>query len=102
MEIKIGKYTLRSDRFCAWIDKDYLNKENGKIYQRRVAGYCRDFGTLLDDFIDNGVKESDATEVKQLLAEIESVTKDAKKIARAAYKGDFAIVRNAPKEKKEK
>lgn len=98
MEIKIGKYTLRSDRFCAWLDKEY-KQENGKIVQRRVSGYYRDFGLLLDDFIDTKVKESDANDMKQALAEIESAMKDAKKIARAAYKGDFTIVRNTPKEK---
>ena len=98
MEIKIGKYTLRSDRFCAWLDKEY-KQENGKIVQRRVSGYHQDIGLLLDDFIDTKVKESDAKDMKQVLAEIDSAMKDAKKIARAAYKGDFAIVRNTPKEK---
>lgn len=96
MEIKIGKYTLRSDRFCAWLDKEY-KQENGKIVQRRVSGYHRDIGLLLDDFIDTKVKESDARDMKQALAEIESAMKDAKKIARAAVKADFQIVRNKEK-----
>ena len=90
MEITSGKYTLKSDRFCVWIEQE-VKTEKGKIRHQRITGFYRDFGLLLDNFIDLRVKDSDASDMKQLLAEIESATKDAKKIAREAYKGKFAL-----------
>lgn len=98
MEIKIGRYTLKSDRFSCFIEQEFT-QENGKVGQRRVTGYFRDIGSLLDDFIDTRTKDSDATELKQVLAEIESALKDAKKIARESVKADFQIIRNLGKEK---
>ena len=90
MEIKIGKYTLKSDYFCCWLNQE-VKTGKGKISQKRITGYYRDIGLLLDDFIDMRVKDSDASSMKQVLAEIEQATKDAKKIAREAYKGKFAL-----------
>lgn len=90
MEIRIGKFTLKSDRFCAWIEQE-VKTEKGKSRHQRITGYYRDFGLLLDNFIDLRTKDSEASELKQVLAEIESATKDAKKIAREAYKGKFAL-----------
>lgn len=96
MELKIGKYTLKSDKFCAWLEKE-CKTEQGKTTQRRVTGYFRDFNLLLDDFIDTKVKESDASDMKQALAEIDSALKDAKRIAKETVKADFHIVRERSK-----
>lgn len=90
MKIKTGKFTLKSDRFGAWIEQE-VKTEKGKTRHQRITGYYRDFGLLLDNFIDLRTKDSDASDMKQVLAEIESATKDAKKIAREAYKGKFAL-----------
>ena len=90
MEITSGKYTLKSDRFCAWVEQE-VKMDNGKIRHQRITGFYRDIGLLLDNFIDLRVKDSDATDLKQVLAEIEAAMKDAKKIAREAYKGKFAL-----------
>ena len=98
MEVKVGKYTLKADRYGAWLEQEFKN-EKGKIAQRRVSGYFRDLGALLDDFIDTRVKDSDANDMKQVLAEIDSALKDAKRIAREAVKADFHIVRTKEKEK---
>lgn len=99
MEIKIGRYTLQSDRYCCFIEQEFKN-DKGKIAQRRVSGYFRDLGALLDDFIDTRVKDSDANNMKQVLAEIDSALKDAKRIARETIKADFHIVKDTRKEKK--
>lgn len=97
MELKVGKYTLKSDRFCAFIEEEVNIKDSktGKTKKgnKRVTGFCRDFGVLLDDFIDYKVKDSEAENMKQALAEIDSAMKDAKKIAKAAVKEDFHIIR---------
>lgn len=83
MDIKVGKYVLRSDRYCCWLEKDGT----------RIAGYCTRLDRLLEDFIDKQVKESDAKTVEEALGVLDKATKDAKMIAKAAYKGDFKIVR---------
>lgn len=96
MEVKIGKYTLKSDYLSAWIEEEFViqeGKNKGKTTQRRVTGYFRDLGLLLDDFIDTKAKDNDAEDMTQALAEIETALKDAKKIARAAVKEDFHIIR---------
>lgn len=98
MEIKVGHYTLKSDRFSCFITEE-VKQENGKIGHRRVTGFHRDMGSLLDDFIDTKAKDSDATELKQVLAEIEDALKIAKQIARASVKAGFQIVRKARAEK---
>ena len=90
MEIKTGKFTLKSDRFCCWLEQE-VKTEKGHTRNQRITGFYRDIGLLLDNFIDLRVKDSDASDMKQVLAEIESATKDAKKIAREAYKGKFAL-----------
>ena len=100
MEIRVGHYILRSDKFCVWIDEEYKSvdeKTKGKVMTRRVAGYCTSFNRLLEDFMDKAVKESDAKRVEEALAVLDKATKDAKQIAKAAYKGDFKIVRNKEK-----
>ena len=47
MEITSGKYTLKSDRFCAWIEQE-VKTEKGKTRHQRITGYYRDIGLLLD------------------------------------------------------
>lgn len=103
MEIKIGKYTLKADRYGVWLEQEVKGKKGkseGKDVQRRITGYYRDFSLLLDDFIDSRVKDSDANNMKQVLAEIDSALKDAKRIARETIKADFHIVKDTRKEKK--
>ena len=90
MEIKIKDYTLRSDKFSMWIEKD----------GNRIAGYCQSFNRLLEDFMDKAVKESDAKTVEEALAILDKATEEAKQIAKAAYKGDFKIVRSKESEGK--
>ena len=96
MEIKIGHYTLKSDKFCAWVEQDFEvteGKAKGTIISRRITGYFRDFNKLLDDFIDVAIKDSDAQTVADALAILCKATKDAKRIAKEAVKNDFRIIR---------
>lgn len=93
MEIKVGRYTLKSDKFAMYIDEDYV-AENGKKGTRQVAGYCTRMDYLLADFIEKQINDSDAKKLKDVMQKIADATDEAKAIAIAAYKGDFKIVRN--------
>ena len=88
MDIKIGKFTLKSDRYCAYIVED-VEAGTGKVRQERVTGYWREIGGLLDDFVDRQVKGSGAESMKQCLAEIETALNTARKLAREAYDVEF-------------
>lgn len=63
-------FTLMGDRFSIWLlkDRETINRAGKKvIIQDRVAGYCHTVSSLLEDFVNNTAKLSDATEVEQLL-----------------------------------
>ena len=96
MEIKIGVYTIRSDKFCIWIEQDFEvteGKAKGTIVSRRITGYYRSLEKLLDDFIDVALKDSDAKSVEEALAILCKATKDASRIAKESIKKDFRIIR---------
>lgn len=96
MEIRAGKYTIKSDKFCAWVEEEAKikdGKRKGETETRRVTGYFRNFEQVLDDFIETKVKGSDAKSVEEVLKILDRATKDAKRIVREAKKGDFKIIR---------
>ena len=97
MEIRIGHYTLKSDRYCAWLEQDFEvveGKGKGNIVSRRITGYYRDLRRLLEDFIDMQIKDDDVESVQDAITKLTNAVDDAKAIARAAVKADFQIVRN--------
>ena len=103
MEIKVGKYTLKSDRYSTWIEEEYKSedeKTKGKTMTRRVAGYCQSFNRLLEDFIDKGIKDSDAKSVEEALSVLCKATRDAKKISKEAAEKNFRIIRHKESEGK--
>lgn len=104
MEIKIGRYTLRSDRYCMWIDTESANKDKhgnptGKTTVRRVAGYSRTWEHLLRSFVEVQHRDNDAQTVKELLKVFKQVAEDTESLKKTALKGDFKIIRKIAKEK---
>lgn len=100
MEIKVGKFTIRSDKFSMWLEEEYESQDDktkGKLMTKQVAGYCTSFDRLLEDFIDKKIKDSEVASVEEALKVLADATADAKKIAKSAYKGDFKIIRNKEK-----
>ena len=96
MEIKIGHFTIKSDKFCAWLEQDFEvieGKAKGTIVSRRITGYHLSFDKLLDDFVDTAIKDSDAKTVEDALAVLCKATKDAKRIAKESITNDFRIIR---------
>jgi hypothetical protein len=83
MEIKRGRYILRSDTACCWIDEEYIGK-NGKKVVRNASGYYPTFRQLADwGLAPHSLRESEATSMKKLL---EDMKKIEAKISKMTYK----------------
>ena len=86
MDIKAGKYTLRSDSQCFWIEETKVTEkedgEAGKEYQVRASGYYAHIEDLLADFITRRFRSSDKEKMEDVLNELAEAVKDSKKIVR--------------------
>ena len=86
MDIKAGKYTLRSDSQCFWIEETRVaEKEDGteeKEYQVRASGYYAHIEDLLANFITRRFRSSDKEKMEDVLNELAEAVKDSKKIVR--------------------
>ncbi len=99
MEIKIGKYILRSDDKCMWVEEEYT-QENGKTASKRVAGYATTWANLIHQFADTKLKDNDAKSLKEILAICEQTLNDLEELNKAKLKEDFRIIRRKAKESK--
>ena len=86
MDIKAGKYTLRSDSQCFWIEETKVTEkedsEAGKEYQVRASGYYAHIEDLLANFITRRFRSSDKQKMEDVLEELAEAVKDSKKIVR--------------------
>ena len=86
MDIKAGKYTLRSDSQCFWIEETKVTEKEdgtkGKPYQARVSGYYAHIEDLLADFVTRRFRSSDKEKMEDVLEELAEAVKDSKKIVR--------------------
>ena len=86
MDIKAGKYTLRSDSQCFWIEETKVTEKEdgteGKEYQVRASGYYAHIEDLLADFITRRFRSSDKEKMEDVLNELAEAVKDSKKIVR--------------------
>ena len=86
MDIKAGKYTLRSDSQCFWIEETKVTeKEDGteeKEYQVRASGYYAHIEDLLANFITRRFRSSDKEKMEDVLNELAEAVKYSKKIVR--------------------
>ena len=83
MDVRVGNYIIRSDAYCMWMDEEYEGKTKNnepKIATRQVAGYVANFAQLLENFSEKKIRRSDATEVKEVLAEFAKCEADIKKL----------------------
>lgn len=103
MEIKIGKYTLKSDGFCLWIEEEYEGKTKtgkAKTQKRRVAGYATSWSNLVYQFCSHRYMNSDAESVREFLKEMEQTFQDMLMLNETAVKKDFRMVKKTAKERK--
>lgn len=86
MDIKAGKYTLRSDSQCFWIEETKVTEKEdgteGKEYQVRASGYYAHIEDLLANFITRRFRSSDKEKMEDVLNELAEAVKDSKKIVR--------------------
>lgn len=102
MEIRIGKYILRSDKYSMWIDEEYTvqeGKTKGKKVTKKVAGYSTTFENLLHSFIQVKHRDNDAKSVKELIEIMKKTAEDTELIKKTALKEDFKLMRQIAKEK---
>jgi hypothetical protein len=92
MKIRVGKYILRSDPYCMWIDEEYEQK-NGKTAVKRVAGYSPTLTTLLKSFRQHKVLSSDAESLEELIEALRLVMTDMDELNKAAVENDFRRIR---------
>lgn len=100
MKIQVGKYTLRSDQYCMWVDEEYIieeGKHKGELDTRRVAGYCTDITRLLNDFRQKKTWGSDAESLEELIEVVRGVFEDLKALDKAALENDFKTMREMKK-----
>lgn len=89
MEIKVGVYTIYSDKYCMWITKTYKPKGKGakkEFVEERISGYHDNIESLMESFIDRRLRSSDAASLKEHLKEIDRATRDAKRIVKELIK----------------
>ena len=75
MEIKRGKYILRSEPMCCWIEEEYeyQNKETGKVTKKTkaVSGYYPNFRMLASNGLPRHILlSSEAKSFRKLLEDV--------------------------------
>ena len=105
MEIRVGKFILRSDMYSLWIDEEYQSKgkdgKPGKTQTRRVAGYAPNIDILVRQFVAHRHMASEATTVEQLIKELKQTAEDAALIKKTAVANDLKAMRKTAKAVKE-
>lgn len=105
MEIRTGKYILRSDQYCFWVDEEYESKgkngKPGKMQTKKVAGYSTTLEGLWRSFAQHKFRNSEATTVKELLTELKQAEQDLGELKKTALKEDFKMLRQTAKTIKE-
>lgn len=106
MDIKVGKYRLRSDEKCLWIDEEYPTKDKkgnltGKTQTRKVAGYTNSIDNLIRQFCAHKHRASEAETVEQLIKEMKQMLDDASLLKKTAVTNDLKAMRKTGKQIKE-
>ena len=105
MEIRVGKFILRSDMYCLWIDEEYTSKgkdgKPGKKQTRRVAGYAPNIDILVRQFVAHKHMASEATTVEKLIKEMKQIAEDTALIKKTAVANDLKAMRKTAKAVKE-
>lgn len=105
MEIKVGRYYLRSDEKCIWIEEEYQSKgkdgKPGRVQRRKVAGYTNNIDNLIRQFCEHKHMASEATTVEQLIKEWKQIADDAFALRKTAVKEDLKAMRRTAKKVKE-
>lgn len=101
MDIRVGRYYLRSDQFCIWIEEEYQSKgkdgKPGRVQRRKVAGYTNSIDTLIRQFLEHKHRASEATTVAELIKEWGQIADDAMLLKKTAVANDLKAMRKTAK-----
>ena len=105
MEIRVGKYILRSDQYCMWIEEEYQSKgkdgKPGRVQRRKVAGYTNNIDNLIRQFCEHKHMASEATTVEALIKEWKQIAEDAALLKKTTVANDLKAMRKTAKAVKE-
>lgn len=86
MNIKRGRYTIRTDKYNIWIEE---KTESGKT-ATVTHGYYRDLDKCMKDFVKRKTLGSDETSVKKALERLSEALKDAESMIDGYIEGKAA------------
>lgn len=105
MEIRVGRFILRSDQYCMWIEEEYQSKgkdgKPGRVQRRKVAGYTNSIDNLIRQFCEHKHMASEATTVEELIKEWKQIAEDAALLKKTAVANDLKAMRKTAKEIRE-
>lgn len=105
MEIRVGRFILRSDERCMWIEEEYQSKgkdgKPGRKQTRKVAGYTNSIDNLVRQFVAHKHMASEATTVEELIKELKQIAEDTALIKKTAVANDLKAMRKTAKTVKE-
>ena len=105
MDIRVGRFILRSDDKSMWIEEEYQSKgkdgKPGRKQTRKVAGYTNSIDNLIRQFCEHKHMASEATTVEELIKEWKQIIEDAALIKKTAVANDLRIMRKTAKQIKE-
>lgn len=91
MDIKVGKYILRSDPYCLWVEEEYT-QQNGKKASKRVSGYASNISNLYRSFTEKKLYGSDAENMKQLISDLREIMTDMIRLNGAAVEHKLTMM----------
>lgn len=105
MDIRVGRFILRSDAWSLWIDEEYVSGgkdgKPGKKQTRRVAGYAPNIDILIRQFVAHRHMASEAQTVEELIKELKQTAEDAAELKKTAVANDLKAMRKTAKEIRE-
>lgn len=105
MDIRVGKFILRSDDKSMWIEEEYRSKgkgdKPGRVQRRKVAGYTNSIDNLIRQFCAHKHMASEATTVEELIKEWKQIADDAVELKKTAVANDLKAMRKTAKAIKE-
>ena len=101
MDIRVGRYILKSDAWTLWIEEEYESKgkdgKPGKKQIRRAAGYAPNIDILIRQFVAHRHMASEAQTVEELIKELKQTAEDAAELKKTAVSNDLKAMRKTAK-----
>ena len=105
MDIRVGRFILRSDMYAMWIEEEYQSKgkdgKPGRVQRRKVAGYTDNIDNLIRQFVTHKHRASEATTMTALIKELKQIAEDAAELKKTAVSNDLKAMRKIAKEVRE-